>query len=701
MSTTIPDSNSLQSYQQLLPPNDYNKVNNNNYNNNNTINITITTDTIATTPIPPPLPPFPPQLSAASSCVQGEASVPSACSGEERSGTCVNASAPSPAMLSAPSPHFPPTVDPPLSCLSRPAAHQHRNSAMYEQRASSYEQRGNVSSIMTLPPPPQLPSTSLLSLYPSPHVILAQLQQPSLWNRLLTGCTGRDLLCKIFQYAVELVRCGIRVYTAMKEKYLASILTLLQRLGILRYIAMLRRPKSRSAAAAVAAAATGSTSLSAVAPIAAALSSSSTPAQLVAMDTSSALAASPPPLHIPKNVDVERGEGDWDGHLYELAQAAASGRQLLRLGRWWHDMQAVRHSIMELYGGKREQESREEREEEIEFREHEHRHAHMRDNNRSRRTSLDNLRAMPRASIYSERRTWPSLANEQQIAYESESESECSAGEAEEEEDNERSWLDWLLSVIDLGNCCLGLIIDAADDVEFLASMGILPAVLEQPASRTSAVLWVASSFVDVTMCVYYMAEYVGEQRTLRARLIAEYTKELEREEMSRSLPVDEHAADPSKSPPIDAQSLSLPIEPLLASSCPPPWTDRDSLTPSPVCTLSARSSPIHNVAVPIATTQLSHSLSLPAAPRISLCTPDCELDCVHIESLCLVRYVGELGLSLCTLAQMHDRHCAPVLAISGALSAIGTLMKRAATHARYKYSKGLSRTPSYAAFYE
>jgi len=243
-------------------------------------------------------------------------------------------------------------------------------------------------------------STSLhwmLPAYPSWKLIFRQLKLSSLWDRLFTHCTGRDLLCKLIQHFCGVLRCVIHLWRWVHARMMAH-----ERLR--RFLFGPHTPAERLLQAAK-----HMPAVMAVAPIA-------SKAGVAPFDASSPALPLQLPLPLPVLTD-----GNVDGSSVDAARAAAAklavlpmisqddafqppslssplstrlahisytmyrARQVLRLGRWLYDIPDVRDSAIELfYGTTREEKSKEEQEEAEEWEEHERVYVV-----RSRRASLD------------------------------------------------------------------------------------------------------------------------------------------------------------------------------------------------------------------------------------------------------------------------------------------------------------------------
>lgn len=249
------------------------------------------------------------------------------------------------------------------------------------------------------------------------------------------------------------------------------------------------------------------------------------------------------------------------------------------------------------------------------------------------------------------------------------------AGEEEEEaeEEDSVSLAEWSLGVVDLCNSLMGLLIDASDDVEFISSLGLLPERAADVAGQVASYLWLVSGGVDVAMCVWKLYEYRCEMR--------------EQLEEKRAALVALQAQAQQQGKQLDALRLLEPAVPDFAADVPAAAAAWATVTP---CRLHARDSASDSD--PDSSLQLVAQRPAPvgAALPLSLCTQSCDVDCVHIESIRLFRYVGELGLSVCGMLELlgrgeGDPRLEAVMEVSGLVSGIATFVKRGATHARSK----------------
>jgi len=229
--------------------------------------------------------------------------------------------------------------------------------------------------------------------------------------------------------------------------------------------------------------------------------------------------------------------------------------------------------------------------------------------------------------------------------------------------------------VVDLCNSLMGLLIDASDDVEFISSLGLLPERAADVAGQVASYLWLLSGGVDVAMCVWKLYEYRCEMREQlvekRAALVA-----LQAQAQQQSKQLDA----------LRLHSIEPVVVPDFAAGVPAAaagWVTQP-------CRLHARDSASDSD--PDASLQLVAHRPAPvgAALPLSLCTQSCDVDCVHIESIRLFRYVGELGLSVCGMLELlgrgeGDPRLEAVMEVSGLVSGIATFVKRGATHARSK----------------
>jgi len=256
-------------------------------------------------------------------------------------------------------------------------------------------------------------------------------------------------------------------------------------------------------------------------------------------------------------------------------------------------------------------------------------------------------------------------------AADDEDDGEDDEGEDEEDEDAEdedadwetvpMTWFEWTIGAIDLANSLMGLFIDVSDDVEFLASMGLFgrrsPGAADV-AGTVSSYLWLLSGGVDVAMCCWKLHEYRAEMR----HAIEQMKEAVEDKEKAAAA-----AAAAAEAMRNDADAgLQLP-SPSSSSS-----TALVPVTPSPVPSPAPSAS----------------SALVSSRPSLSLCTSACDMDCVHIESLRLFRYVGELGLSVCGVLELRgigedSLGLEAFMEVTGLLSALATFVKRGATHAR------------------
>lgn len=196
------------------------------------------------------------------------------------------------------------------------------------------------------------------AVYPSLRLTLSQLHQWSLWDRLFTHCTGRDLICKIVQHSCGLLQSIIE-FARWIFKRLARFAAFRMMFGRFR-----RGAAGDMAAAAATAAAVGGSPAGATPTALNALVSATT--VVLAPGASPVLLPSATPLDawIPP-YEVECAPADPVSHLLKhLAYTMYRARQVLRFGRWIYDIPDVRDSALELWYGHIEDKSMDEQEEE-------------------------------------------------------------------------------------------------------------------------------------------------------------------------------------------------------------------------------------------------------------------------------------------------------------------------------------------------
>jgi hypothetical protein len=281
----------------------------------------------------------------------------------------------------------------------------------------------------------------------------------------------------------------------------------------------------------------------------------------------------------------------------------------------------------------------------------------------------------------------------------------------EEEDDEGMTLLEWTVGVIDLTNSLMGLIIDASDDVEFIASLGVLPTRVGEVAGQISSYLWLVSGAIDVAMCGYKLRAY---RREMREAIVEQLGLLREKEAARVDRLLEEASGSTELSPPVASSSSSSSQAGVLAashgitltpvprsSSLSSPRHISTSTSPGSSVALSAASGPYSMyssttaAAVTVDETAkllLARPKCLPASaaagPQLTLCTAECDVDCFHIEYLRFFRYLGELGLSLCGVLideDIKDHPLQAVLEASGLFSGVATFIKRGATHARSK----------------
>lgn len=520
-------------------------------------------------------------------------------------------------------------------------------------------------------------SSYAVEVYPSFALIFRQLKQFSLWDRLFTHCTGRDLICKFVQHTCGLLRGLIQLWE-WGMKRLARDAAFRRMFGRLP---PMMAPPAAGASKAVA------------------LTESVVSTASESSNESDFEAWVPPAEEDAPPRFVYRLQ-----HIYYTMDRA---RQVLRFGRWLYDIPDVRDSAVALWCGEKEEKSIEEQEAEEEWEEHERVHVA-----RSRRTSLDagssrggggsmtptsgagksghhreasqsarGTFIFPPASLSSragptppslptvftlERVTStsstvstssstdiaamllqgdvPSSEAETPTDVPSNATSRASSSLEHDDEDDDDSMtlLERTVGVVDLANSLMGLVIDASDDIAFISSVGLLSSRVGDAAGRVSHCLWLVSGTIDFAMCWYKLRAYRAEM--LEAAAEAEEDAAAAAAERAREQQWirDSHAR-----------------------------VDKDALVD-----LAPLSSPIL-VARP----------SSPCRSSLTLCTSACDVDCFHIEYLRFYRYLGELGVALCGVALGddlgRDRPLQTALEAAGLFSACATFAKRAATHAR------------------
>lgn len=268
------------------------------------------------------------------------------------------------------------------------------------------------------------------------------------------------------------------------------------------------------------------------------------------------------------------------------------------------------------------------------------------------------------------------------------------AEEEEEEEEESVSLAEWTLGVVDLCNSLMGLIIDASDDVEFVSSLGLLPEWTADLAGRVASSLWLVSGVVDVAMCVWKLHEYRSEMRQQledrRRALVALQAQAQAQVQQGKQLdaplvfpePVVPDFATASAAADVDVPAGGLGAAGWASSPCRLHARNSDA-----ACDLDANADAS---LVPQRSGPVVGGGGGGAAAPLSLCTQSCDVDCVHIESIRLFRYVGELGLSVCGMLELlgrgeGDPRLEAVMEVSGLVSGIATFVKRGATHARSK----------------
>lgn len=257
--------------------------------------------------------------------------------------------------------------------------------------------------------------------------------------------------------------------------------------------------------------------------------------------------------------------------------------------------------------------------------------------------------------------------------------------EEEEEDDDGPSLLEWSVGVIDFANSLMGLLIDASDDLDFIASVGLLPESVGIIAGQVSSYLWLLSGGVDVAMCCWKLHEYRCEMRETLREQIEEWRQA---QTQQKQLQLQEQQQQ-------DQQQVAVQLHNVCAMHPVPSWCTTAPATPFHLSLPPVpASAPPSSRLVSAAASSSSSAGSAAALGSLSLCSSSCDVDCVHIESLRLFRYVGELGLSLCGLVELRgglrgdgvaDLRLEAVMEASGLLSGLATFVKRGATHARSK----------------
>ena len=241
--------------------------------------------------------------------------------------------------------------------------------------------------------------------------------------------------------------------------------------------------------------------------------------------------------------------------------------------------------------------------------------------------------------------------------------------------------------MIDFTNSLMGLLIDASDDLDFISSVGLLPERVGEIAGQVSSYLWLLSGGVDVAMCCWKLHEYRCEMRETLKEKIEEWKQTQQKQQQLQQ-------QQPQQQQQQVQQDVAVHLHNVCAVHPVPSWCAATP-TPSSHLTLPPLPASTSRLASAASSTASSSPGASPAAPvSLSLCSSSCDVDCVHIESLRLFRYVGELGLSLCGLVELRgglrgdgvaDLRLEAVMEASGLLSGLATFAKRGATHARSK----------------
>ena len=339
-----------------------------------------------------------------------------------------------------------------------------------------------------------------------------------------------------------------------------------------------------------------------------------------------------------------------------------------------------------------------------------------------------------------------SAADDAGASKEAEDEEEKEAEEEEADDEEAMTMLEYTVGVIDLTNSVMGLLIDAADDAEFLSSLGALPPRVGELSGTLSSYLWLVSGGIDVAMCAWKLWEYRAEMRdTIEQHKLAllEQQRAAQQQQQQQQAQITSAAAaaaaaaamcsscccmlhhapsgmlsavhgvscwcspasspsmpdlllaTSSSSPPSSASASTLSLAPA-SSSCPSPSSSATATAAAVAAsTAVATVAPLTSSSVvaapaPPAQPQLPAPAPAPVLAPLSLCSGSCDVDCVHIESLRFFRYIGELGLSVCGVLELRgvrlgDPRLEALMEASGLLSALATFLKRAATHARSK----------------